>query len=234
MHLDFVNLCSLKKILLYLFLAFGLFSQSDAIGAKAKPVAKKAQTASKSKQSSKKQSSKKQSSKKQSSKGKKKKSSSKYAKGKKSSKSSKKAVVKVAPVVRTAQWQMIAQNKEQSRIKDSVQKTNLIQVRTADNEGYFASFFSNQKKAATFQTLNGTAAVFKSMSGWQDNKFYILTNELPVGTIVRITTSDFKSICAKVINALPEMGNAIQYRLNDAAAAILGVTNKTFQVSVTY
>jgi hypothetical protein len=212
-----------------LFLAFGLFSQSDAIGAKAKSVAKKAQSASKSKKSSKKQSGKKQSSK-----GKKKKSSSKYAKGKKSSNSSKKAVVKVAPVVRTAQWQMIAQNKEQSRIKDSVQKTNLIQVRAADNEGYFASFFSNQKKAATFQTLNGTAAVFKSMSGWQDNKFYILTNELPVGTIVRITTSDFKSICAKVINALPEMGNAIQYRLNDAAAAILGVTNKTFQVSVTY
>ncbi len=219
----------MKKILLYLFLAFGLFSQSDAIGAKAKPVAKKAQSATKSKKSSKKQSGKKQSSK-----GKKKKSSSKYAKGKKSSQSSKKAVVKVAPVVRTAQWQMIAQNKEQSRIKDSVQKTNLIQVRAADNEGYFASFFSNQKKAATFQTLNGTAAVFKSMSGWQDNKFYILTNELPVGTIVRITTSDFKSICAKVINALPEMGNAIQYRLNDAAAAILGVTNKTFQVSVTY
>lgn len=219
----------MKKILLYLFLAFGLFSQSDAIGAKAKSVAKKAQSASKSKKSSKKQSGKKQSSK-----GKKKKSSSKYAKEKKSSKSSKKAVVKVAPVVRTAQWQMIAQNKEQSRIKDSVQKTNLIQVRAADNEGYFASFFSNQKKAATFQTLNGTAAVFKSMSGWQDNKFYILTNELPVGTIVRITTSDFKSICAKVINALPEMGNAIQYRLNDAAAAILGVTNKTFQVSVTY
>lgn len=219
----------MKKILLYLFLAFGLFSQSDAIGAKAKSVAKKAQSASKSKKSSKKQSDKKQSSK-----GKKKKSSSKYAKGKKSSNSSKKAVVKVAPVVRTAQWQMIAQNKEQSRIKDSVQKTNLIQVRAADNEGYFASFFSNQKKAATFQTLNGTAAVFKSMSGWQDNKFYILTNELPVGTIVRITTSDFKSICAKVINALPEMGNAIQYRLNDAAAAILGVTNKTFQVSVTY
>jgi hypothetical protein len=140
----------------------------------------------------------------------------------------------VVPVVRTAQWEMIAQNKEQSRIKDSVQKTNLVQVSNATNEGYFASLFSSQKKAATFQTLNGTAAVFKSMSGWQDNKFYILTNELPVGTIVRITTADFKSICAKVINALPEVGNAIQYRLNDAAAAILGVTNKTFQVSVTY
>jgi hypothetical protein len=210
----------LKKLILYLILAFGLFSQTDATGAKGKTVAKTGQT--KKKVTKKKPTSKSSKSKKGS-----KKKSSKYSK-------SKKSVAKVAPVVRTAQWEMIAQNKEQSRIKDSVQKTNLVQVSTVANEGYFASLFSSQKKAATFQTLNGTAAVFKSMSGWQDNKFYILTNELPVGTIVRITTADFKSICAKVINALPEVGNAIQYRLNDAAAAILGVTNKTFQVSVTY
>ena len=217
----------MKNFILYLILAFGLFSQTDATGAKGKTVAKKAQTVKKATQ--KKPASKSSKSKKAS-----KKKSSKYSKSKKKSTKSKKSVAKVAPVVRTAQWQMIAQNKEQSRIKDSVQKTNLVQESTVTNEGYFASFFSNQKKAATFQTLNGTAAVFKSMSGWKDNKFYILTNELPVGTIVRITTSDLKSICAKVINALPEVGNAIQYRLNDAAAAILGVTNKTFQVSVTY
>jgi len=217
----------LKKFILYLILAFGLFSQTDATGAKGKTVAQTGQT--KKKVTKKKPTSKSSKSKKGS-----KKKSSKYSKSKKSSSKSKKSVAKVAPVVRTAQWQMIAQNKEQSRIKDSVQKTNLVQVSTVANEGYFASLFSSQKKAATFQTLNGTAAVFKSMSGWQDNKFYILTNELPVGTIVRITTADFKSICAKVINALPEVGNAIQYRLNDAAAAILGVTNKTFQVSVTY
>ena len=221
MHLDYVNLSSLKKFLLYLILAFGLFSQTDAIGAKGKAVAKKATQIKPTSKTSK------------SKKGTKKKSS-KYSKSKKKSSKSKKSVAKVAPVVRTAQWQMIVQNKEQSRIKDSVQKTKLVQESTTVNEGYFASFFSNQKKAATFQTLNGTAAVFKSMSGWKDNKFYILTNELPVGTIVRITTSDLKSICAKVINALPEVGSAIQYRLNDAAAAILGVTNKTFQVSVTY
>lgn len=217
----------MKKFLLYLILAFGLFSQTDAIGAKSKAVAKKGQTVKKATQI-------KPTSKTSKSKKGTKKKSSKYSKSKKKSSKSNKSVAKVAPVVRTAQWQMIAQNKEQSRIKDSVQKTKLVQESTTVNEGYFASFFSNQKKAATFQTLNGTAAVFKSMSGWKDNKFYILTNELPVGTIVRITTSDLKSICAKVINALPEVGNAIQYRLNDAAAAILGVTNKTFQVSVTY
>ena len=227
MNLDSVNLCSLKKFILYLILVVGLFNQTDAIGAKGKSLAKKGQTTKKVTQ-------KKPTSTFSKSKKSTQKKSSKYTKSKKKSSKSKKSVVKFTPVVRTAQWQMIAQNKEQSRIKDSVQKRNLAQVSNTANEGYFASFFSNQKKAASFQTLNGTAAVFKSLSGWQDNKFYILTNELPVGTIVRITTSDFKSICAKVINALPEVGNAIQYRLNDAAAAILGVTNKTFQVSVTY
>lgn len=217
----------MKQFILYLFLAFGLFTQTDVLGAKAKQLPKKSQVAAKSSKTS-------NNSKNPTSKGKKKKSTSKYSKGKKKSSKYKKPIVKIAPVVRTAQWAMIAQNKEQTRIKDSIQKTSMVQVNTTENEGYFASFFSNQKKAASFQTLNGTAAVFKSVSGWKDNKFYILTNELPVGTIVRITTSDFKSICAKVINALPEVGNAIQYRLNDAAAAILGVTNKTFQVSVTY
>lgn len=134
----------------------------------------------------------------------------------------------------SAPLQMIAQNKEKVRLTDSVHKSIAVSGAKIEDEGYFASLFSNQKKAASIQTLEGTAAVFKSLSGWQDKKFYILTNQLPVGTVVRITTSDFKSICAKVINSLPEVGNAVQYRLNDAAAAILGITNKTFQISVTY
>ncbi len=129
---------------------------------------------------------------------------------------------------------LIADNKEKMRLSDSLRTSTILVNNTESEEGYFASLFTNQKKSASFQTLEGTAAVFKSVSGWEDKKFYILTNQLPVGTIVRITTSDLKSICAKVINALPEVGSAIQYRLNDAAAAILGVTNKTFQVSVTY
>ena len=129
---------------------------------------------------------------------------------------------------------LIADNKEKMRLSDSLRKSIILVNNTESEEGYFASLFTNQKKSASFQTLEGTAAVFKSVSGWEDKKFYILTNQLPVGTIVRITTSDLKSICAKVINALPEVGNSIQYRLSDAAAAILGITNKTFQISVTY
>jgi hypothetical protein len=129
---------------------------------------------------------------------------------------------------------MIAQNKEKSRINDSVRKTYFTNPTNEVDEGFFAASFAAQKNANALQTLQGTAASFKSLSGWEDKKFYLLTNELPVGTIVRVTTADLKSICAKVINVLPEMGNAIQYRLSDAAVAILGITTKTFTVSVTY
>jgi len=129
---------------------------------------------------------------------------------------------------------LIADNKEKMRLSDSLHKSTMLVNNTELEEGYFASLFTNQKKSASFQTLEGTAAVFKSVSGWEDKKFYILTNQLPIGTIVRITTADFKSICAKVISSLPDVSNSIQYRLSDAAAAILGITNKTFKISVTY
>ena len=130
--------------------------------------------------------------------------------------------------------EMIAQNKEKIRVSDSVHNSYIQLDNKEIEEGYFAGLFSKQKKLASFETLEGTASVFKSVSGWEDKKFYILTNQLPIGTIVRITTSDFKSICAKVISSLPDVSNSIQYRLSDAAAANLGITNKTFKISVTY
>lgn len=152
---------------------------------------------------------------------------------------SKYMAVKKVDTVRQNTLQVISLNKEKARLKDSLQNAFISHQgegvnTTKVDEGYFATLFSDQKKSASFQTLDGTASVFKSISGWQDKKFYILTNEIPIGTIVKITTADFKTICAKVINALPDVSNSIQYRLSDAAAAILGITNKTFQITVTY
>lgn len=152
---------------------------------------------------------------------------------------SKYMAVKKVDTVRQNTLQVISSNKEKARINDSLHNALISRQgegvnTTKVDEGYFATLFSDQKKSASFQTLDGTASVFKSISGWQDKKFYILTNEIPIGTIVKITTADFKTICAKVINALPDVSNSIQYRLSDAAVAILGITNKTFQITVTY
>lgn len=224
----------MKNRLLYLVCILGIFCQETVLGALTKPINLSGMVVAAKKGNLSKSVAKQSNSKKKSAK----KSPKKSNRKKKKKGNNRKKIVQTRPTIKdpavlNAQMKMIALNKASTRAKDSIRKINALQVND-NSEGYFASFFSNQKKAASFQTLNGTAAVFKSISGWQDHKFYILTNELPVGTIVRITTTDLKSICAKVINVLPEVGNAIQYRLNDAAAAILGVTNKTFQVSVTY
>jgi hypothetical protein len=132
-----------------------------------------------------------------------------------------------------ASLQMINDNQVKTRVADSIRKISLL-TENKNKEGYYASMFSSQSKSTAIQTLEGTASVFKSLSGWDDGKFYILTNQMPIGTIVRITTPELKSICAKVLNSLPDVGGAVQYRLSDAAATILGISNKIFKVSVTY
>ncbi len=208
----------LKRLILLVFVVIGLSGQLSSYAAKQKQTKKQSvKTTAQHKKKASLQSKKKG-----------KKSISKKGKKRRGKRSA------FVPLKNPEPRKLIADNKEKMRLSDSLRKSTIVVNNTESEEGYFASLFINQKKSASFQTLEGTAAVFKSVSGWEDKKFYILTNQLPIGTIVRITTSDLKSICAKVINALPEVGNSIQYRLSDAAAAILGVTNKTFQISVTY
>jgi hypothetical protein len=225
-----------KRLLLLTVLALGLLAQETAFAAKHKKQSKKHRSSvssSKKKKKSKHTTAYKKSSKKKKSaayaKNSRKHKKSRYRKGSRISAEQ----LAADRAKREASKDMIAQNLEKKKQTDSAHKLVFVNV-NKEEEGYFANMFSKQKQAATFQTIQGTAAVFKSVSGWEDKKFYILTNEIPVGTLVRITTPDFKSICAKVISALPDMGNSIQYRLNDAAAAILGMTSKTFQISVTY
>jgi hypothetical protein len=218
----------LKKWILMVMSALLLFVSGETYAAKHKSKSKKSKatvTKSVSKSSKSRKSSKRSIAKHSKKKGKKRKGGISYDEN---------AMAASTGNVHAAPMQMIAQNKEKSRISDSVHKTYFANATKEVDEGFYASSFAAQKKANAFQTIEGTASVFKSLSGWDDKKFYVLTNELPVGTIVRVTTSDLKSICAKVINVLPEVGSAIQYRLNDAAVAILGITSKTFKVSVTY
>jgi hypothetical protein len=225
-----------KKWIVMLLCVLGMLAQDMAYAAKKKQVKSAAHSKAKSAHptSAGKKTATAKHSKKQTKKGAIKKGGKKHNRSKKNRKGHTTASLTEAEKTnRAAPLEMIAQNQEKKRVSDSAHKLVFVNA-NKDEEGYFATLFSRQKKATSFQTLEGTAAVFKSVSGWEDKKFYILTNELPVGTLVRITTPDLKSICAKVISALPDVSANIKYRLNDAAAAILGITNKTFPISVTY
>lgn len=106
----------------------------------------------------------------------------------------------------------------------------------SNDEGFFAHTYYSRIKDRAYQAITGDASIFKTISGWNDRKFYALINEIVPGTIVRITSTNKKSICAKVLGPLPETKGAagLVIRMNNAAAAALGVEDQRFIVSITY
>lgn len=98
--------------------------------------------------------------------------------------------------------------------------------------GYFRSGYNSGGKSTA-----GNAGIFRSTSGWKDGKYYALMNNVPVGTIVKITySSTNKSVFAKVLGQLPDMRESVglTVRLSDAAAAELGAEMGKFYVDVAY
>ncbi|HTQ27009.1 MAG TPA: LysM domain-containing protein [Puia sp.] len=98
--------------------------------------------------------------------------------------------------------------------------------------GFFISDFSGNGK-----TVTGIAATFKSSSGWQDGKYYALMNNVPVGTIIKVTSpTTSKSIFAKVLGQLPEMKESagLAIRISNAAASELGTGEGRFEVEIRY
>jgi LysM repeat protein len=106
----------------------------------------------------------------------------------------------------------------------------------SNDEGFFAHTYYTRIKDRAYQAITGDASIFKTISGWNDRKFYVLINEIIPGTIVRITSTNKKSICAKVLGPLPETKGAagLVIRMSNAAAAALGVEDQRFIVSITY
>lgn len=104
------------------------------------------------------------------------------------------------------------------------------------NTNFKGGFFRSQYNESG-KTTTGNAGVFRSTSGWKDGKYYALMNNVPTGTIIKITfPSTQKSIYAKVLGQLPEMKESIGLliRLSDAAASELGAENGKFYVEVKY
>jgi len=92
---------------------------------------------------------------------------------------------------------------------------------------FFAGGFDQQAKEGKEQRLDNPAfGVFKSSSGWQDGKYYLLMNDVVPGTIVKIgANGSGKTIHAKVLGAVPpgKESEGLALRLSNAAAAALGM-----------
>ena len=106
-------------------------------------------------------------------------------------------------------------------------------------QGFFKSGFEQQvrtRPARNQQTV--TAGIFKTSSGWQDSKYYLLIDGVAPGTIVRIQNpSNNRTIYAKVLGEMSgiRLNDGLNIRMSNAAAAALEVTETDkFIVKVYY
>ena len=97
-----------------------------------------------------------------------------------------------------------------------------------DGTGYFKSnFFQQVKKAPLTKDQTVTSSIFKTQSGWQDGKYYLLINGVEPGTIVKITNpSNSKTVYAKVLYSMDKIreNQGVDIRISDAAASSLAVS----------
>ena len=105
----------------------------------------------------------------------------------------------------------------------------------ASKEGFFTSLYGKDTNGKQEQTKSGSSMTFKSASGWADKKYYILMNDAPTGSIVKIKNGK-NELFAKVLWSLGAMkeNDGLNFRISTAAAAALGITDQKFDLKVDY
>jgi LysM repeat protein len=118
-------------------------------------------------------------------------------------------------------------------VKEEAKKTEPVVVKQQeqindDGTGYFKNnFYQQVKKSPLTKDQTVTSSIFKTTSGWQDGKYYLLINGVESGTIVKITNpSNNKTIFAKVLYSMDKIreNQGVDMRISDAAAASLSVS----------
>lgn len=128
--------------------------------------------------------------------------------------------------------------KEESKKTESVFAKEVASVSSAD-QGYFKKSFEQQVKSTpALKDATVSAGIFKTTSGWQDGKYYLLIDDVATGTIVKLINPDNnKAVYAKVLGQMNgiRQNQGLDIRISNAAAATLGVSDtEKFVVKVNY
>jgi hypothetical protein len=120
----------------------------------------------------------------------------------------------------------IQQKDEPKKDNDVVQAKEEVKTKNT-SQGYFKTSFDQQVKqqpASKEQTV--TSGIFKTASGWNDAKYYLLMNGADPGTIVRITNpGNNKTIYAKLLGEMSDkQGQGVNIRISNAAASALDIS----------
>ena len=107
------------------------------------------------------------------------------------------------------------------------------------DQGYFKANFEKQIKTSP-ATKNETVAssIFKTTSGWEDSKYYLLMDKVAPGTIVKvINPSNNKTVYAKVLGEMSgiQQNQGLSMRISNAAASMLEISEQDkFIVKINY
>ncbi len=125
---------------------------------------------------------------------------------------------------------------------DKKKKTDAVSVVSTEtttlangNGGAFAGNFGQDVDNQTLSEVSGKAKIFKSQSGWSDQKYYVMMNDVTPGGIVKVTYNG-NSVFAKVLwNLIDTKENSgLNFRISDATASALGVSGDMFSIKVDY
>lgn len=130
-----------------------------------------------------------------------------------------------------------AEKKEEKKDPPPVIKE--IRKPVIEGSGYFKTHFEQQVKVMPLsKDETVTSGIFKTSSGWEDAKYYLLMDKVPPGTIVKvINPANNKAVYAKVLGEMAgiRQNEGFQIRISNAAAAALAVTEQDkFIVKVNY
>ena len=105
--------------------------------------------------------------------------------------------------------------------------------------GYFKPFYDKQVRVIPVtKNETVTSGIFKTTSGWQDGKYYLLIDKVAPGTIVKvINPANSSFIFAKVLGEMSgiRQNEGLNIRISNAAASALQVTEQDkFIVKVVY
>jgi hypothetical protein len=107
------------------------------------------------------------------------------------------------------------------------------------DQGYFKKSYDQQVKTSpASKNATVTSGIFKTTSGWQDAKYYLLIDGVATGTIIKVTNPDNnKAIYAKVLGEMNgiRQNEGLDVRISNAAASTLGVPDtEKFTLKVNY
>jgi len=128
--------------------------------------------------------------------------------------------------------------------KEESQKTEPVVAKPQVNsdvtgQGYFKSSFDQQVKANPASRMETvTAGIFRMVNGPHEAKYYLLVDDVPSGTVVRVINPDNnKAIYAKVLGQMSgiRQNQGLNIRISNSAASTLGITDTDkFIVKINY